>query len=459
MPRSDREPEAFRAEDLRPLSPAERRLSAPDLSKADPDAGGRVAVYVFSLSSDPKEQGLGPEERILLDGETELRAELRAEFDVICGKLTEHGPFSSDTALRDFCRANPEAILPDGNLFAFRCDSDRFSYLFRFSPNAQPPHVSAAVYRAGVIDAYLAPFEIPGWITCVSVCPGRPAFVKKIPPELDVLKREVGGDVEVFYPFPSPDIAVLCNEEGKIRGLPLCRAVRDDDGSITDIVAGRFLICGVHDGEFVSLPERDLHTALETFFAPEEFFLSGGEIGARPIPPVPDVTPDRTGPVPLYRRTYREALERGETDACERSFRANIACRDAIEQTLSEGTNKGVLSAAGTRDILDRFGEERTSFVLANTLQKHSRDSRYSVANRAWGASVPVPDDRNAFGSDRNLYFMIDRCDARLADIFVTQTRRILAQRAHDFETGSPKESRTALSVRPARNAREEAER
>lgn len=450
MPETEKAPVPLHA-----IPPALRRLSAPDLSPADPDCAGRIAVYAFPVTDGPDTPL--PDEPDMPAASPDRLPDLRPQLERLCRELSQDGPFASPETLRSFCRAHPEAILPDGNLFALRADTDRYSILFRFTPNADPPRVTAVAYDAGAVESAGSRND-PRLITCVSVCPGRPAFVTEIPPDLHILQREVGGDVEVFYPFPSPDIAVLCNEEGKIRGLPLCRSIRDDSGAITDIVAGRFLICGVRDGQFVSLGDEDLRTALDSFFAPEEFFLSGGEIGARPVPPVFDAVPC-ADPVPLYRRTYREALERGEADACERSFRANIACRDAIEQTLSEGTRNGVLRASGTREILDRFGEERTAFVLANTLQKHSRDSRYSVSNRAWGASVPVPDDRNAFGADRNLYFMIDRCNARLADVFVTQTRRILAQRAFDRDPGRMEAEHPALPVRQRSAARGEAER
>ena len=35
---------------------------------------------------------------------------------------------------------------------------------------------------------------------------------------------------------------IVCNEEGKLEGLPLNRALRDEDGDIYDVVAGSFLV-------------------------------------------------------------------------------------------------------------------------------------------------------------------------------------------------------------------------
>ena len=39
----------------------------------------------------------------------------------------------------------------------------------------------------------------------------------------------VGGDIQAVYPYEDP-VALICNEEGKLMGLPLNRALFDDDG-------------------------------------------------------------------------------------------------------------------------------------------------------------------------------------------------------------------------------------
>ena len=44
-----------------------------------------------------------------------------------------------------------------------------------------------------------------------------------------------------IYPYEDP-IALVCNEEGKLEGLPLNRALRDEDGDIYDVVAGTFMV-------------------------------------------------------------------------------------------------------------------------------------------------------------------------------------------------------------------------
>ena len=59
-------------------------------------------------------------------------------------------------------------------------------------------------------------------------------------------KRQVGGCIEAIYPYEDP-VALVCNEEGKLEGLPLNRALRDEDGDIYDVVAGTFMVVGLTD--------------------------------------------------------------------------------------------------------------------------------------------------------------------------------------------------------------------
>ena len=41
---------------------------------------------------------------------------------------------------------------------------------------------------------------------------------------LEAMQEVVGGDIEEYMPYDD-DVAIICNEEGKMRGLPLNRAV------------------------------------------------------------------------------------------------------------------------------------------------------------------------------------------------------------------------------------------
>jgi len=75
----------------------------------------------------------------------------------------------------------------------------------------------------------------------------------------------------------------VCNDEGKLQGLPLNRALRDESGEIYDIVAGTFAIVGLTDDSFGSL-DGDLAIKYANLFKqPEQFAKLGDRIIAIPM--------------------------------------------------------------------------------------------------------------------------------------------------------------------------------
>ena len=51
-------------------------------------------------------------------------------------------------------------------------------------------------------------------------------------------------------------------------------------------------------------------------------------------------------------------------------------------------------------------------------------DGRISRDNKAWAQTVPVCEDKDGFGYDRNVCFAVDRCNPGLTDLFLSQARR-----------------------------------
>lgn len=62
-----------------------------------------------------------------------------------------------------------------------------------------------------------------------------------IPDTLEAMQKVVGGYIQAVYPFEEP-VALICNEEGKLNGLPLNRALWDEDGNLYDIISGTFFL-------------------------------------------------------------------------------------------------------------------------------------------------------------------------------------------------------------------------
>ncbi len=79
--------------------------------------------------------------------------------------------------------------------------------------------------------------------------PGKAPEEVTLPNTLEAFQSAVGGYIETLG--LDGGAVLVCNEEGKLRGLPANRRVGGDT------IAGTFLIAGSADGEFCSLSEED----------------------------------------------------------------------------------------------------------------------------------------------------------------------------------------------------------
>ena len=122
-------------------------------------------------------------------------------------------------------------------------------------------------------------------IKVLIVPPHELAYEAEIPNTLKSMQNVVGGYIEPFYYYD--DVCLVCNEEGKINGLPLSRAVHDDNGKIVEIMAGTFFICGNGKENFTSLSPGQVEKYMKMFRQPEDFFKVGNTIISVPYDPTP----------------------------------------------------------------------------------------------------------------------------------------------------------------------------
>ena len=87
------------------------------------------------------------------------------------------------------------------------------------------------------------------------VKPDQEAFETEIKDDLTSLQETVGGYIQALYPFDDP-VALICNEENKLLGLPLNRALYDDEGRVYDIIAGDFFLTGLGEDDFSDLSDE-----------------------------------------------------------------------------------------------------------------------------------------------------------------------------------------------------------
>ena len=105
--------------------------------------------------------------------------------------------------------------------------------------------------------------------------PEKKPYVKWIENTLKSLQNEVGGCIQAIYPW-NDLAAIVADDEGKLKGKPLNRALLDEDGRIYDIIYGTFLIVGLEEESFCSLTDEQTEKYTKVFEA-SEMFMAGDE--------------------------------------------------------------------------------------------------------------------------------------------------------------------------------------
>ena len=124
--------------------------------------------------------------------------------------------------------------------------------------------------------------------------PGQAPREASIDNTLETLQKLVGGTIEAVYPYDDP-VTLICNDEGKLMGLPLNRAMCDDSGQPYDILAGTFLVCGLTEQDFGSLTPELMEKYKEKFAQPESFLKMGDHMMVFRHPPKAEKQPKAPG--------------------------------------------------------------------------------------------------------------------------------------------------------------------
>ena len=127
-----------------------------------------------------------------------------------------------------------------------------------------------------------------GKISVLLVEPNKYPKIIEIDDTLEAMQEVVGGDIEEYMPFED-EVAIICNEEGKVNGLPPNRAIYEEHSrEIQDIICGKFFIAYApfEAEKFQSLPPNLAEKYREKFKYPERFMRVNDEIVAVPFKPV-----------------------------------------------------------------------------------------------------------------------------------------------------------------------------
>ena len=99
-------------------------------------------------------------------------------------------------------------------------------------------------------------------ISVVYCKPGERAETVEMEEKLETMQAMVGGLIQEFFPFHSDtdprydDVALICNDEGKLMQMKPSRAIFDEDGHVMDVIAGPFFLCyaPIESERFLSMP-------------------------------------------------------------------------------------------------------------------------------------------------------------------------------------------------------------
>ena len=115
-------------------------------------------------------------------------------------------------------------------------------------------------------------------IRVLMVEPGKKAYETEIGTSLHELYAALDCEcIQTFYPYDDL-VVIVCDDEGKINGSRPNRAIYGEDGSMADLICGKFFICDCSTPSFKSLPDDMMEKYKKQFLLPERFCRINGEI-------------------------------------------------------------------------------------------------------------------------------------------------------------------------------------
>lgn len=130
--------------------------------------------------------------------------------------------------------------------------------------------------------------------------------------------------------------------------------------------------------------------------------------------------------IPLYEKSFSEAMENNEVPAFRLSARADNMCKTAIEALIHSNYSNYKLNPEGARKVVEIYGLDRVKKILALTAIVKDYDGRISPENKAWAKTVRPNDVKDKI----DLSLVIDSVNPGLTDIFIRQVKRIETERS-----------------------------
>ena len=112
-------------------------------------------------------------------------------------------------------------------------------------------------------------------IRIVYCAPDKRAEIRTVRNDYETLHDLVQGYLEAVYPFEE-EVCIVCNEEGKLDGLPFNRCLKYDNGIVYDFISGPFFICSCKGVDFGSLTQKQAEKYKDMYLFPERMYKQSG---------------------------------------------------------------------------------------------------------------------------------------------------------------------------------------
>ena len=112
--------------------------------------------------------------------------------------------------------------------------------------------------------------------------PTKDPYVMEMDGSLKKMQALVGGYIQAVPVRDDPSAVLVCNEEGKLLGLPENRFLRNRNGIPYDIIHGTFFLAQGSGEEFCSLTDKQIQTYTRLYSREKLFVMQHGNVINQP---------------------------------------------------------------------------------------------------------------------------------------------------------------------------------
>ena len=231
---------------------------------------------------------------------------------------------------------------------------------------------------------------------------------QSVVPIQNVFKSSIlsnAASIMVLHNHPSGDVTPSQEDYDATHRL-------SEAGKLMDIRLVDHIIVGGDRGDIYSFREHNEHLFTG---APDLPFVAKMNAGVM------------HEPIPVYQHSTEYAKQAGQLDVYRASRKENIRCKAAIEDSIRDHYDGRHLDPACVKKVVDDFGPDRVFYVLANNIQFHDWDGRYSPQNKEWAKSILIPKDQTRYEDNRNIAFLLDSHPV-LINVFLDTARKQYGQ-------------------------------